>query len=729
MSLICFSAKALNDDLTASDTHDYGGVFRLGSVWSLTAIFDVDEQRVYPAVLDIGFEHGASRPPGRACEVRHRVAQSPQFACNSPLGSYSGFMNALAQDPSNSPYRWHGNRMKNRIAALIGNGGPAGIAGQVATPNLYQFPEVNGFLFDLDATIDRAVADGSTLVSISAGIPCQLQWQGAFTGNLCTPEGVLQYCLSPTHTPFSGNPVSSYLHLLTPRLKDILCLGAATNSAFQGSLRSQHETAGLRARQRGVPIIASAGNLWRPLELGQESLDLTPIEDADVSAWGIIPATVDQVIAVGALARSDGLPNADFHGDRVDIWAPSGDTSPAAAYVSGVVSLMQAFSPKLNPRSANLGGHDRLQIVARIRDILQSTAYSAAHPDIAPDPYRRNVINPYGAVREAARGHIPDFEALGYPQITEDLMLPDHELPSEHPHWRIALDANPTQRSGSIVTPLTASPQPDKDTYWLTHEGTGAATELRLRLTTLRGYGDLALEGVHRALEFIDVEYEGVEQHRYYRLAEFPGSLRGPLAVNVEGQTPVDDNLYKLNVWLHGEDPAGNFVPKPGSALPSERELVGFMERLESAFPGPRPPEVGCLRCNLMDPRGELTLSGRPHVFAGQRGLPRDAGALRLMPVTRAGTHEIRIDAPTAKQMRNLSITLIDDSGRTVARSKRGSLALSVPLKPGVYGVVIGGQPVKRTASTLSYQVRRLPDAPQPRRKTQGRFSKLRQLP
>jgi hypothetical protein len=137
------------------------------------AAFDFDERTVRPAIIDIGILHdGNVNNDGTQCDVTYQPSQllPANFDCDSTVnGEYNGIL------PDREK---HGNNIKNLIAATVNDKVEderrrAGIAGQGAIPNLYRFDEVHNYVFELYSTIDRAVADNSTVINISGGFPCR----------------------------------------------------------------------------------------------------------------------------------------------------------------------------------------------------------------------------------------------------------------------------------------------------------------------------------------------------------------------------------------------------------------------------------------------------------------------------------------------------------------------------------------------------------------------------
>jgi len=715
------AATPLNDD--PSPPADYEGLFRVGSVWSFLAVFDLDDRRSHPAIIDIGINDGETRTPEIACTMNRVIGPGVNDDCNNAFGSYSGLMNnvAAAGGNANSPYANHGERMKNRIAATLNDGGLAGIAGQVAVPSTYRFPEIDGFLFELDDTIRYAVDEGASVINISAGFPCSPLWIGDFTGDLCSAEGRAQYCaLALTHgalqswsslvnTGLTG--VTDYLQALTPAMKTALCVATGASTLVEGDLRDRLNQAALYARDRGVPIVASAGNVWAPIALGSETLELTPMASNDVTNWGILPATAQQVIAVGAIAREAGMPNADFHGNRVDIWAPSADTSPAAAYVSGVIAVAQAVDPSLNPRTSGLSAEQRKSIVGRIRQLLKETAYDSSHPSVASDAYRRNLINPYGVVRAAAAGQVPNFESLGYVAAPDDLMTPTGDsFPDEQVSLNMPELADGMVGAaypGSIVYVPGTPAYVDTDRLTLRPPNRYGPFKATVDLYYLKDYGDLRLTaslppGISMTL--IETRDAGVERRKRYEISELTAGQN--IEVTVRGVSLTDDNLYKLSTRV--EDLSGPDRVKPDPEAEAD-ELRRFVERMEMAFRGAMPPETGCVTCNTLASRGDLPLLTQPHPNAA-RGMPANTRAVRFIEVERGGTHRLSLDLSRAKGLSRLELQLLDARGRTVARSKsKAPGVLAADLEPGRYVLVVAGDLASRDAVKLPYRFEQMP--------------------
>lgn len=529
-------------------------VYNIPRVWGFMAVFNFDKTVVRPAVIDIGIlNDGETAPGGEQCDVTHNPGQSnpASFTCNAPVdGAYTGIL------PNRTE---HGTNMKNIMAATLNDGGLAGIAGQVAVPHLYRFDEVHNYVFEMDATIDRAVSSGATSINISGGFPCA--WNPLFFGggtlDICTISGRLAAMTPLCAVPA---PVPGLFEAQT-----VLCTGSLASVVAEGDIRARIGEAVTRARIAGVPIVASAGNVLED--------DLVSIltgataGNADTLDWRILPATLPGVITAGSVDPNPPYGNFDFHGPDVDIWAPSNDTSPAAAFVSGLIALAQAIDPELNPTTAQMPS----MIYDRIRTALVESAYSneelvaAGHLD--PSGLRGNLVNPYRFIRTVAEGIVPDFESLGYSDHFDTWVAPSlsgqdgrpsdcnsvqvvNDAPDDEASaWEILVVVGSQQEIGGAIVYYPGEPAVvDEDWYKLSYAGLSPQglhiTELELR--TLAGFGELVLASPDDLIQLDEIFLDGPEQVRRYRTRPMLGGAELPF--RVAGMTAQDDNLYRLIV-------------------------------------------------------------------------------------------------------------------------------------------------------------------------------------
>lgn len=538
-------------------------LYNIPRLWGFMAVFDFDEAVTRPAVIDIGLlNDGETRGGGTQCDVTFTPTQfvPANFACDQPVdGIYDGVLPNRTQ---------HGTNMKNLIAATVNDGGLAGVAGQVAVPNLYRFDEVHNYVFELYSTINRAVDDEATVINISGSFPCQ--WKPPFipatTLNICTVEGraaaVAAICTVPV--------------LPTDAIyRTALCAAGLGSISAEGDIRDLLQFSVNRAREFGIPVVSSAGNVEAGL-VG--ALSGAVVGNADVDDWGIIPPTLDNVIAVGAVNPDPPYENFDFHGSRVDIWAPLNDTSPAAAFISGLIAMAQAINPDLNQDTVGIDGDTgelAVDIPTTLRNLLVDTAFTNTTLDAAghvdPTGLRGNLVDPFSFILAVSDGLIPDFRTLGYPihfdswvpaafsgndgrpsscvPSAAELAINDPpDDPTAARRLELALGGTPDFR-GAILF-VSGEPIDDVDIDWLNLDHDLLSASGRhvsyLELTYLTDVGDLELTSPDDLLVAQGTETNGAETTRRYRTRQMLGDAVVPVAV--KGVSEEDDNLYKLSI-------------------------------------------------------------------------------------------------------------------------------------------------------------------------------------
>jgi hypothetical protein len=419
-------------------------VTNVPALWTYLDLFDLDSRRVNVAVLDMGFAPNMdfrSKPDGSIdqCDVTGRLLTcGPGRALGPPTVGASLV----------GPRVWHGTGVVTTLGGIVDNEfGAAGTGGQIAVPMLYKY-DLGAYAFDLGVGIRHAVQNGAQVVNISAGYPCKAVTRVGPDFDYCSIEGRAGICgviTAAAHAAaiaFCTSPAAGI-----PLIGQAICGGlagaavTATNACLStlafGNLRAPMHSAVREATLQGVPVVASAGNRLPPEKFPSELRAFINFNEARTEVWGIIPASLPDVVAVGA-AREVDLGNEHFFGERVDVWAPIessysapvspddsssrqdqtriGGTSASAPYVSGVIAAMQAANPSLDPKRATAA--ERATAVSRVRAILASTATSNTDLRMLgwkDDPVeRRNLINPLAAVLEASRGVQPDLTALGY---------------------------------------------------------------------------------------------------------------------------------------------------------------------------------------------------------------------------------------------------------------------------------------------------------------------------
>lgn len=440
-------------------------VFGVPSMWRFMAQIDADEREIPVAFIDQGF---AIDPDYRGYPDVFEVdvdsgARGRGAAEGLPTVGASLFGSKV----------WHGSQMVHTAGGVLNNGyGTRGVAGQVLVPRLYRMT-LGTYAFDSGRAIQMAVDDGAAIINASFGFPCRLLWTlgpdrvcneagrawfttkliGVVTAAVKAATAVL--CAGISTVPGVGALLCAAIVTQAINLKKAAVL-AEIAALIVPYDKGPVERAVQYAVERGVPVVASAGNrLSFPLVL-RPLVNNAP-EDATVENWDIIPASIPGVIAVGAAAGA-GFHNNQFFGDRVDVWAPeyariweptditqaaldaghhhyiegqADGTSAAAAYISGVLANIMAVAPDLDPRHNDAQG--KRTLVERLRHILTSTAHQSGAAVIptsaqAADLYedfdqetldqfdrRRNLVHPWRAVRDAAhQASLWDYDNHGY---------------------------------------------------------------------------------------------------------------------------------------------------------------------------------------------------------------------------------------------------------------------------------------------------------------------------
>ncbi|MEK7426252.1 MAG: S8/S53 family peptidase, partial [Actinomycetota bacterium] len=302
---------------------------------------------------------------------------------------------------------------------------------------LYRY-DLLGYAFSLGAGIRAAVADGASVVNISAGFPCRVANTLGLALGICTTGEITDSCFAIARR-LTADLVEAclWINVIDPIILGPLVCGVAaaavataTTACFvvliEGTLtpvdvRSPIRTAVDDATVAGVPVVSIAGNDI----VGTLDPTLQALVDADerrAEAWEIIPCTLPNVICVGS-AQSGQHPrhdNVDFFGDAVDIWAPStgqywapedvddlasamvrqsqgASTSSATGYISGTIALLMAVDPDLDPQHTLRTGRALSLIPGEIVVRLQGTG---TLPD-AMTPNRGTLVNPFNLIEQA----------------------------------------------------------------------------------------------------------------------------------------------------------------------------------------------------------------------------------------------------------------------------------------------------------------------------------------
>ncbi len=320
----------------------YAEMTGLTRAWQLVDVWREETAPVRIAIIDSGFAPGI---PDYENPDFPAPGEIPQWDVSENDGNASG---------SGDMQPWHGTQVAGIAGAYLDNGfGTAGTGGQVASLQWIRVAEEDGQMswYHVAKAVHLAVGLGAEVINLSMAAPCDL-WCQALGG-------------------ISGI----------------------------SAVRSEIDT----AYANGVVVVGAAGN-------GGPDLS-----GDDLSAAPTFPCMHPAVICVGALG-GDGEDGAytvltdrayySNYGGDVDIWAPGtlrctilpgGEeapactgTSAAAPYVAGVIVMMKAFDPGLDPDS--------------VRAILQATAW-AGQTDPAVDA--QGILGAYGAVLDAAGGQLP----------------------------------------------------------------------------------------------------------------------------------------------------------------------------------------------------------------------------------------------------------------------------------------------------------------------------------
>jgi len=590
------------DEAPGSRTLLNNGPLNVPQLWAFLALWDRDEMRIPTGILDVGFAPSPDlRTPLVECDME---AAGPGGMLCGPGRAFG------VQRVGNSLFgsrTWHGTGVATTLAGKLNNrwspgdgriGGRAGVAGQIAQPMLYQYG-LGSYVFEFGAGIQKAAADGASVINLSGGYPCRIADNLGIGFNICSPAGRAALCATATvilATASAAICATAGATAAIPFVGPIIAIplfiacGVATAATVAASTACfatlligdprDPMIAGVQfATERGVPIVVSAGNRLSAEVLPPVIRDLINFNEVRIEEWQVFPAMIEPCIVAGATSDNWPFDNQHFTGNRVNIWAPIrtayyrplpedritpanewgletiGGTSAAAPYAAGTIAAMQAVNPSLNPRTPGLTAVQRRGIPARIRGILTNSAWTTAElaamapPDQvaavnAGAPLRRHLINPLRAVRTAAAGIIPDFAPLGYDTRMNFNEINLAEAADDRDNAR-PLGIG-TVETGTLINILGEDGAPDRaDVDWwriiLPTDPSGLHTA-RIQLTYPRGFGDLTLEG----LSPTTVETIGAET----RITFVTPALfaRSDLRFAVRGVGRAD-NVYKL-AWL-----------------------------------------------------------------------------------------------------------------------------------------------------------------------------------
>lgn len=549
------------------------------ALWAFTALWDGDERDINVAVLDMGFAPNADfRAPrdgsdpvqcdmtdmfGSGIQCGPGAAEGPPTVGNSFFGDRS----------------WHGTGVVTTLGGVVNDGsGSSGVAGLNAVPMLYKF-DTASYAFEMGTGILRAVADGASVINVSAGYPCSIITNFGPDLDICSPEGRFAICSVATAAVHSAAALTCAT--LGPATLGVACGVAFTAAAAEtaaciaavavGDLKGPMSTAVTRAAREGVPVVTIAGNALRASSLPDVIRDYVDVSDPNTERWGIVPAIFPETIVVGAVdvdLEDNNLKNVHFYGDRVDIWAPIastyfhptdvddpasmqtegsiGGTSAAAPFITGVVAAMQALNPDLDPANPTLSRAERAGIVERIRGFL--TAADSTFDDdelqdlgYPSDPKRRLVIDPLAAVRAATAEVLPDLSGYDDSVNFSELLLNDDNAAGAR---ELLLGESLTGTIVHLPASGTVTPAPDQDWYRFTVPDMGAGlVRIHAQLEYPAGFGDLTLIVPESHPESIaSPSPESAAVGRY-----FLGAPGEDILLRVAGLAG-GDNVYKLSI-------------------------------------------------------------------------------------------------------------------------------------------------------------------------------------
>jgi hypothetical protein len=444
-------------------------VFGVREMWSGMAMWDADllghwtaaGKPIQVAILDMGFANNDDWRPwaGEEFLVEHDMDSA-------------GLCKPINLTWLGKARTWHGTAVVSAAGGMLNNGvGSVGTGGQVVLPMLYCM-DLYDYASHISEKIEQAVEHGADIVNFSGGYPCRFLLSLG-TENACTDASRLAL-LAKLSIQVS---TTCSLAVTTPGPAKLLWASLCTDytavevffTAFLiTETKGVMENAVAIAKDKGVPVVASAGN-----KFSKDSIPFFVTEkdlaNTDVHEWKIIPCVIPDVICVGVvtpLSPSSLSPgsgyyeNQEFFGDEVDIWAPAEcngyapintgvtpdpaeyfdnfrQSSAGPPYICGIIANMMAINPSLHPKRTTKT--DPATIVDDIATILDDTAHK---PDV-PEPdgtmvlplsssvkvsssvaaamdVRRNMINADKAWLAAAAGYIPDVVGLDFDTDTTD---------------------------------------------------------------------------------------------------------------------------------------------------------------------------------------------------------------------------------------------------------------------------------------------------------------------
>jgi hypothetical protein len=542
----------------------------LRECWAYTALWDADTRSIPVAFLDMGFAPNL--------DFRGYNPSAPD------LGIFqrddSGAVGSAVGPPTVGaslfgPAVWHGNGVVTTAAGVLNNGwGSAGTGGQLIVPMLYKMG-LKSYAFEMGARMKQTTDDGAVLINISAGYPCRLKTYSVPDISLCSVGGRALLCTELSTLLAAGVATVCAIPIVNIVACPLAIAAASTAvAACYATLLAGDPSGPMRdgvnyALARGVTIVSIAGNSPSKAALGA-ICDLVRCGPQDVSEFEIIPGTFPGVICVGAADNNSPFPNVHYFGARVDLWAPInttyfapptidavtgpdkqgqidgfGGTSAAAPYIAGIIAMMQAVNPLLDPRTAGLTADQRAAIPGRIRDLLVTTATPASALPVDPSGQRRNLVNAYAALRAATPETIRAFWPIAYDgSVGFDETATTHDdTPSV---GTVVSGTATTTKRGTILYLAAQSPDgrtfSDVDWYaWQTPSVPGIYVGGRIQLRYPAGRGTLLVNNEEGTL--LPAPAGSTEVTREFLIPDTADSCRRDFRVSGAGG---GDNVYLI---------------------------------------------------------------------------------------------------------------------------------------------------------------------------------------
>ncbi len=572
------------------------------AVWAFNALWDKDTERINVAVLDMGFAANDDfRAPTTGPMIECDMTRSGSPACGPSRAQGSPTVgNSFFGGRS-----WHGTGVVTTIGGVVNNNfGATGVGGQVVVPMLYKY-DLAAYAFDIGAGIRRAVNDGASCINISASYPCRILTNVGVAFDICSPGGRAGICAILTAGAHAAAATVCATTGWIPFVGAVACAtaigtavsvtAACISTLALGDVRSPMARSINYATQLGVPVVSVAGNALRSGGLPEVVRDIVDLSDQRTESWGLIPSVLPNVITVGAV--NDSLNNAQFFGDRVDIWAPIesaymspvdindisssvikddiGGTSAAAPFITGLIANMQAVNPDLNPRTPGLSNAQRGRIVSQIRDILTDDANSFSNAELVSLGFsnqpveRRKLVNPLLVIQAAAGNDIPDVASLGYDQ---SLNFSELITPNDTQAQAQTLSYNETATGTILSFKAEGDVIPTKDVDWYKFTMPTSSGRVYEALVTLEFPTDPNNDSVFiRGERFSLVSRRGTTA--IYKVLAESGS---ELAFTVEA-SEGNDNVYKVTLGTPSlVDPTVEITEPVLSSTLCENQAITF---------------------------------------------------------------------------------------------------------------------------------------------------------